>query len=325
MKTLTEDKNFTFATPVNADVKHYIKKCLYGLSYIPEKIKLNTIKPSKIENKKYKVSVCAIFKNEAPYLREWIEFHKIIGINHFYLYNNNSTDNYQEILKPYVDENIVTLIQWPKVHAQMESYDHCIKNYKDETEWIAFIDLDEFIVPNSTDTIYDFLKPFQKNRGTVLAYFKMFGSSGLVERDINSPVTKDFTQCYQKSLNIGKLFYNTAYNLDFSYPKNDSMHQMYANYNGKTLVPVNCFDKITTMGINKINKKYLVNGKYPIQINHYVTKSLNEYKARLSKGDAFFKLEVKTDLFNQHDRLSNFTDDSINRFLPELYKRLGSE
>ena len=42
------------------------------------------------------------FKNEAPYLREWIEFNHIVGVDHFFLYNNNSEDNYEEIIEPYV-------------------------------------------------------------------------------------------------------------------------------------------------------------------------------------------------------------------------------
>ena len=50
----------------------------------------------------YKLSVVAIMKNEGPYLREWIEYHKLVGVEKFYLYNNGSTDDTVEILSPYV-------------------------------------------------------------------------------------------------------------------------------------------------------------------------------------------------------------------------------
>ena len=53
---------------------------------------------------RYKTAICLIFKDEAPFLQEWIEYHHLIGIEHFYLYNNNSTDNYEEVLKPYIDK-----------------------------------------------------------------------------------------------------------------------------------------------------------------------------------------------------------------------------
>jgi hypothetical protein len=43
---------------------------------------------------KHYLSICAIFKDEAPYLQEWIEFHRLLGVEKFYLYNNNSRDNF---------------------------------------------------------------------------------------------------------------------------------------------------------------------------------------------------------------------------------------
>lgn len=63
---------------------------------------------------KYMVSFCLIFKNEAPFLKEWLDFHLTVGVDHFYLYNNNSDDNFREILEPYIGLGIVTLIEWPE-------------------------------------------------------------------------------------------------------------------------------------------------------------------------------------------------------------------
>lgn len=60
------------------------------------------------EQKKYYVSICAIFKNEAKYLKEWIDYHLIVGVDHFYLYNNYSDDNYEKVLKPYIQRQLVT-------------------------------------------------------------------------------------------------------------------------------------------------------------------------------------------------------------------------
>src|SRR5437016_521510 len=65
------------------------------------------------EAKKYNLSICTIFKNEAPYLKEWIEYHKLVGVDHFYLYNNLSLDAFRRILAPYIKDELVTLIQWP--------------------------------------------------------------------------------------------------------------------------------------------------------------------------------------------------------------------
>ena len=103
---------------------------------------------SKYVDKKYNVSICAIFKNESYYLREWLEFNHLVGVEHFYLYNNNSEDDYLRVLNPYIKKGLVTLIDWPHNQKQMESYIDCINNYSSESKWIGFIDIDEFIVPN---------------------------------------------------------------------------------------------------------------------------------------------------------------------------------
>ena len=51
-----------------------------------------------------KINVCSIIKNEAPYLLEWVLFHKLIGVDKFVLYDDYSTDNTKEVLKPLIDE-----------------------------------------------------------------------------------------------------------------------------------------------------------------------------------------------------------------------------
>ena len=31
----------------------------------------------------YEFAICTIFKNNASYLKEWIEFHRMMGVEHF--------------------------------------------------------------------------------------------------------------------------------------------------------------------------------------------------------------------------------------------------
>jgi hypothetical protein len=71
---------------------------------------------------KHYLSVCAIFRDEGPYLREWIEFHRLQGVEHFYLYDNLSTDDGPEILAPYVETGIVTLRGWGHQPGQLLAY-----------------------------------------------------------------------------------------------------------------------------------------------------------------------------------------------------------
>ena len=95
---------------------------IYTCSFVAQ------VYPSKIYQ--YDFGVCAIFQNEARFMKEWIEFYKIIGAQHFYLYNNKSTDNYLDILKPYVEQGEVELFDWnysnQGLYAQDRAYDDAL-------------------------------------------------------------------------------------------------------------------------------------------------------------------------------------------------------
>ena len=166
---LTENKYLLFDNPRKINIKFFMKLILSFLLSFFYKIKLTFFFPREKRKWRYGVSICAIFKNESKYLREWIEFHKIVGVEHFYLYNNFSTDNYLSILTPYIDSGLVTLIDWPVMQGQMPAYRDCVEKFQNETQWIGFIDIDEFVCPNSFDKIGDFLEQFKK-RPIVIAY-----------------------------------------------------------------------------------------------------------------------------------------------------------
>lgn len=303
----------------------FLKNIYHNFILAYYKIILNIYRPKKIEEKKYKVSVCAIFKNEALYLKEWIEYHKIIGIQHFYLYNNNSEDNYEEVLKPYIEKGLVTLIPWPHNQAQMEAYKDGIKKFSFESEWITFIDIDEFIVPVFENNIYDVLKPFQKNRPVVIAYWKMFGTSGKISRNTNNLVTEDFTISWNKFSDMGKIFYNTAYSLDYSEIHNKTIHHYsWGKLKNVLLPPVNIFDRICMYGQNPVPKN--VSNSFPLQINHYFTKTYDEYKQKKAKGDVYFKINPHDEeYFFMHEMKNIDVDYKIYKYLIKLKLVMGIE
>lgn len=313
-----ENKFLIFDNPVEWGWKsplRYLKNVARRARYHLLTKKCN---PADNGGRKYRVSVLAIFKNEARYFPEWIEFHKIVGVDHFYLYNNNSDDNYEEVLKPYIEEGSVTLVQWPKNQAQMECYQDGIAKFREETEWMAIIDLDEFIVPNETDTIYDFLKKFE-DKPAVLGYWKFFGTSGLMERPADGLVTEDFVVTWRKYSNIGKCFYNTKFEFDGSDPKNAMLHHfMWAGSAGNVLPPVNVFGRICLPGHHPIPRNADA-GHFPLQINHYFTKSWQEYIDKKSKGDVYFVINPHDEAyFFEHEMKCKNTDYSAYKYLIKL-------
>lgn len=318
---LKENRFFIFDCPREKNWKSPIKRLSWWVRACCYQAFLTFAKPA-IKDKKYNVSICAIFKNEAPYLKEWLEFHHLVGVEHFYLYNNNSEDDYLSVLHPYIDRGWVTLVQWPYNQKQMESYQDCIAKYASETKWLGFIDLDEFVVPKSTDCIYDFLKPFEKKAGAVNIYWRLYGSSGRMERDLNSLVCEDFTVCWPKYCDIGKCFYNTAFGFDPDSNHSKCLHhKFWASWNGHDIPPVNIFGSVCTDGRNVARS-----GDFPIQINHYFTKSYREYAMKRSKGDVYFQVNPHDEAyFYEHEMKCTGTDYSAYKYLIKLKLAMGKD
>lgn len=135
---------------------------------------------------KHDVCVCAIFQNEARFLKEWIEYHKLIGVEKFYLYNNNSSDDYRSVLNPYAKKGIVELIEWPHKsegieqwnNVQTSAYQDALSRTRGTSKWLAIIDIDEFIVLKQTTSLQKFLKEYEAYSG-VCVNWQMFGTSGV--------------------------------------------------------------------------------------------------------------------------------------------------
>jgi hypothetical protein len=160
--------------------------------------------------KKHTLSVCAVFRNETKYLKEWIEYHSLVGVDHFYLYNNNSTDRFSELLKPYVMKKMVTVIHWPDclgnlpeekmfiwtLSTQISAYENAIQFRSKETKWLVFLDIDEFLTPVKGDNLGEILEHYDSYPGITLEseFFDAAVTSELPRKRLviqSSEITKD--------------------------------------------------------------------------------------------------------------------------------------
>jgi hypothetical protein len=130
----------------------------------------------------YELAVCSVFQNEAPYLKEWIEFHRLVGVEHFYLYNNFSTDNFHEVLDPYIKSGIIELFDWNikqkpnNTSFQTSGFNDALERVRGMIKWVAFLDIDEFLYPVQEDNLVEFLKDYEEFGG-VCAQWVIFGTS----------------------------------------------------------------------------------------------------------------------------------------------------
>jgi hypothetical protein len=123
------------------------------------------------------LSICAIYRDEAPYLREWIEFHRLVGVERFFLYDNLSEDDHLEVLAPYLEDGTVTIQRWPVFDPQVPAYNDCLRWHRDDSRWIAFIDVDEFLFSPSGQPLPDVLADYEAWPGVAVAW-AMFGTGG---------------------------------------------------------------------------------------------------------------------------------------------------
>jgi hypothetical protein len=135
-------------------------------------------KPRKHPPEHY-LTACAIYRDEAPYLAEWIEFHRLVGFERFYLYDNRSQDEHLDVLGRYIEEGIVVVHDWnvSYVPGQIQAYEHAIATYRDEARWIAVFDIDEFLFSPTHRPVAEVLRDYEEWPGVVVNAPR-FGPSG---------------------------------------------------------------------------------------------------------------------------------------------------
>lgn len=267
---------------------------------------------------KYEVSLCLIFKNEARYLREWIEYHRLIGVEHFYLYNNFSDDNYEEVLRPYIEEGIVTLTEWSHKYAQVEAYEDCYRQYGNETHWLGYIDADEFINLIQDNDIKFFLSRYTAFP-SVLLHWRMFGTSGIMEEGDSYLVTERYTAAWPWLCTVGKSFINNDWHF-----KKIWVHWCTASLGG---FPVYAVD--TTRRFLPFILAYMQWRPIPkAYVNHYWSRS-REYSIYKTQKRTDGMMEKNEQIskspnhFAKHELNNSVHDYSIQRWLVFLKERIG--
>lgn len=254
----------------------------------------------------FEFSICSFFQNEAPYLKEWIEYHRQIGFEHFWLYNNNSDDNYLEVLQPYIDEGIVELQDHPSPKGefwasyQVGAFNKAIQKSSGKTTWLAMIDIDEFITPlygkeHFIQTMRE--KESIPDLGGLVLFWQIFGTSDLWDIPPGKSLLESLTHRAADSFpmnNIVKTIVRPERVLFYDI-HSGIYHPPYRPY---TLVgPV---EERTISFDNPVHD--------PIRINHYWVRTLSWY----------YNIKVpRLKQFNPDHTFDQAESDNLNRLLNE--------
>lgn len=138
------------------------------------------------------LTICAVFKNEAQYLDEWLTFHSNLGVERFVLFDDESNDHFQEVLEPWVRAKRVEV--WPaKGRKQLKLYNVCLRKERFKSRWLGFIDIDEFLWTPSHKSIPEALNMFA-SASAIMIGWRLFGSSGHKKPPVTS-VIASFSNC----------------------------------------------------------------------------------------------------------------------------------
>jgi len=172
------------------------------------------------ETKPFNLSVISIFKNEGDILKEWLEHHISQGVDHFYLVDNGSDDNFRKELTPYEDK--ITLFTDNRKYKQKEILNSLLNVAKSQSNWILNIDLDEFVyvrpssgygtISTALTNITNWNKrPFCRKIAAIILRWTIFGSSGHIQQPPS--VRMNFTMCNQElfAAKSGKYIVNSSY------------------------------------------------------------------------------------------------------------------
>lgn len=250
------------------------------------------------------LSVLAIFKNESMVLKEWIDHNIWQGVDHFYLIDNGSTDNYLDIISEYKN---ITLFKMSKQNRQIEHYNTVFKQIKNCTDWIMVIDIDEYFYCSKEPLASYIKKEVESKYNKIKNTWKIFGSSG----HENQP--ENIRCSFLQARDVKGLYHPSITNLH------------------KCIYKSSLVDNICTHNsINSLSKKRtdssngwitLFNDTF-IHLNHYQIMSKEYYqKIKMTRGDvASVDPRIRNwNYFNLRDQ-NNFLDQELCNLCEKGYK-----
>lgn len=243
-----------------------------------------------------KTCIVAIAKNEDNYIKEWVDYHLNLGVNHIFLYDNNDED--KNIMNKLQNNNVTILDVRGKKMMQNYCYNECYKKQGKNFDWYIFIDIDEFIYLTKEKNINVFLsKKKFNNCNCVRLSWRVFTDNNLLYVINNNYSVNRFTksidslQC--KSIIRGGLTLKYEISAHGSRSAIPCFNAIGEN--------INYYDRISKFGDKPLYKE--------CYIKHYQTKTLEEFLLKIERGcadkneeltkkylnlDLFFRINEKT-------------------------------
>lgn len=231
---------------------------------------------SREDHMKYS-ALCIMCKDDPIAIQENIKYHLLLGFDHIFVYDNKSEVSLSNQLKSFKQ---VTVFDWEDCRqgSQVRCYSSFLADHSKNFLWVGFIDTDEFIVLNEACNIGEFLQGYEEFGGVGINW-KCFGSSGhlktqpsIISSYIHAPKT-NLANIHIKSIVntarvTGVVTPHSFKYIDKFFCVNELKMQIYGPFNDPPTYK-------------------------HAQLNHYITRSHEDFETKLKRGGGNNKLKKK--------------------------------
>ncbi|WP_374448413.1 glycosyltransferase family 2 protein [Stella sp.] len=265
------------------------------------------------------LAIGAVFRNEAPYLAEWLAFHARMGVDAFFLYDNDSTDDWRAAVAASGQAGRTTVLSCPGPQGQVRAYRDCLERFRDAADWIAFVDLDEFLFAPDGRPLPTVLEAYRDRPGVAVNWM-VFGTGGHATRPAGL-VTQSYVRRGATGVVVPYHAYLKGPGLDPR--RSDSYRPM--NSHVKSIVrPRVTLRAVTPHHFAYADGRFAVTedgvpidgpwsatiGLTRLRINHYWSKSQAELEAKTARGVAWIGQAPSLDFNRSVERLMNAETDT---------------
>ncbi|KAJ8768008.1 hypothetical protein K2173_020948 [Erythroxylum novogranatense] len=135
-----------------------------------------------VSRKRYDMCACTMVRNQARFLKEWVMYHAQIGVQRWFIYDNNSDDDIDTVIDSLADANFnISKRVWPWIKTQESGFAHCALTARSSCNWVAFIDVDEFFHLRLGSSLHEVISNHSRPKqiGEIRVACHNFGPSGL--------------------------------------------------------------------------------------------------------------------------------------------------
>jgi hypothetical protein len=233
------------------------------------------------------IAIATVLRDEEHYIGEWASFHRAVGVRHFFIYDDGSTDRTLSTLRDLLPEEELTILPWRfgmrdvriglPLNRQVLAFAHAILNFGADFRWMAFIDVDEFILPKTGRTIEEALAG-AKGFPNISLPWHMFGTSGHKTRP-DGPVTRNYTLRAADPMSRLENVMNFKCIVDPCAVSEVSVHHFHTREFGDRTAN----DSGHVFPLAKRKSPDFYSSRH-LQLNHYYTRSEEEFMKKIERG-----------------------------------------